>query len=45
VWFRVGSFGVLIMPVFFVFLTATVINQEREFRWPDPDHRPASPPD
>ena len=32
-WFTVGSFGVLIMPVSFVVLTATVINQEREFRW------------
>ena len=32
-WFRVGSFGVMIMPVSFVILTATVINQEREFRW------------
>ncbi len=32
-WFRIGSLGVLILPVSMIILTATVINREREFRW------------
>lgn len=32
-WFRIGSFGVLTLPVSMILLTATVIKRERELRW------------